>query len=100
MDKKDYILSDEQVSKMATDFKALGDVGRLKIVLSLMSGRKSVGEISGLTGFSQSATSHQLRILKDARILTSEKQGNVNFYQIADEHVKTVIVKSVEHLDC
>ncbi len=95
-----YFLNEEQVFKLVTDFKALGDSGRLKIVLCLMSGRKSVGEISNITGFSQSATSHQLRILKDARILTSEKQGNVNFYQIADEHIKTIISKSVEHLDC
>ena len=100
MDKNLYLLNDEQLFKLVTDFKALGDGGRLKIVLCLMDGRKSVGEISKITGFSQSATSHQLRILKDARILISNKHGNVNFYEIADEHVKTIILKSVEHLDC
>lgn len=100
MDNRQFNLEDDKVLKLVTDFKALGDVGRLKIVLLLMDGKKSVGEISKITGFSQSATSHQLRILKDARILISKKHGNVNFYEISDEHVKTIIIKSVEHLDC
>ena len=100
MDKNKFLLSNEQVFELVTDFKALGDVGRLKIVLCLISGKKSVGEISNLVGLSQSATSHQLRILKEARILRSNKIGTVNMYEIADDHVKTIIEKSVEHLDC
>lgn len=100
MDKNCYLLSDEQVLELVTDFKALGDVGRLKIVLCLLCGKKSVGEISNIVGLSQSATSHQLRILKDARILRANKRGTVNVYEIADDHIKTIIEKSVEHLDC
>ena len=53
MDKNCYLLSDEQVLELVTDFKALGDVGRLKIVLCLLCGKKSVGEISGIVGLSR-----------------------------------------------
>ncbi len=100
MVKNKFLLSKEQITQLVIDFKALGDEGRLKIVLCLLDGKKSVGEISGITGSSQSATSHQLRILKDAKILKCEKQGNANYYFIADSHVKTIIEKSVEHLYC
>ena len=88
------------IEELTRDFKALGDVSRLKILLYLFSGKKSVNEISVAVGLSQSATSHQLRILKDANILTFEKDGNVNYYEIKDEHVKTVITTAVSHLDC
>lgn len=98
--KNKYLLPNDKVFELVTDFKALGDEGRLKIILCLMQGKKSVGEISKETGFSQSATSHQLRILKDARILKVEKRGNLAYYFVADEHVKTIIDKSVEHLEC
>lgn len=97
---ENFDLTNEQLSELVTDFKALGDAGRLKIILFLLGGKKSVGEISLALGYSQSATSHALRILKDAKILSLEKNGNVNYYYIADGHVRTIIEKSIEHLDC
>ena len=100
MEEKSYGLSLARIEELAGDFKALGDVGRLKIILLLLDGKKSVGAISEGVNMSQSATSHQLRILKDAKILKCEKSGNVSYYSIADEHVRTVISTSVKHLDC
>lgn len=100
MDKNNFKVDENQVNELVSDFKALGDVGRLKIVLLLLEGKKSVNEISNAVGLSQSATSHQLRILKDARILRANKQGTINYYEISDHHVKTIIEKSVEHLNC
>mgnify|MGYP003301297844 CR=1 FL=1 len=94
------LLSDSKIMELVTDFKALADQGRLKIVLYLMSGKKSVGDITNAMGASQSATSHQLRILKDAKILQVEKCGNMSYYFVSDDHVKQIIQKSVEHLDC
>lgn len=94
------MLSSEKIIQLVTDFKALADEGRLKIVLLLMQGKKSVGDISKIIGLSQSATSHQLRILKDAKILKVEKCGNMCYYFIADDHVKQIIETSVMHLDC
>lgn len=97
---KSYNLSEEKIEELVVDFKAMGDAGRLKIILELLGGKKSVGEISLACKLSQSATSHALRILKDAKILKSLKDGNVNYYYIADEHVRTIIELSIEHLDC
>lgn len=94
------MLTDEKISELATDFKAISDESRLKIIIYLLDGKKSVGEISTALNMSQSATSHALRILKDARILRCEKFGNVIFYYVADDHVKTIIEKSIEHLEC
>ncbi len=95
-----YNLSVERIDELVKDFKAIGDASRLKIILSLLDGKKSVGEIAVECGFSQSATSHALRILKDAKILNLEKDGNVNYYYVADEHVRTIIEMSIKHLDC
>lgn len=100
MDKMEFLLNKEQLLELVTDFKALGDENRLSIVLLLLNGKKNVSEISKEIKCSQSATSHQLRILKDAKILRCEKSGNENYYFIADNHVKTIIEKSVEHLYC
>ncbi|MBQ3235155.1 MAG: helix-turn-helix transcriptional regulator [Clostridia bacterium] len=100
MEEKIKKLGESEINELVSDYKALGDAGRLKIILYLLGGKKSVGEIAKACCSSQSATSHALRILKDARILKAEKNGNVNYYYLADEHVKTIIETSIEHLDC
>ena len=93
-------LDNAMLSELCIDFKALSDEGRLKILLLLLGGKQNVNAISESVGLSQSATSHQLRILKDAKILKCERVGNVNYYYLADEHVKTLILTAVEHLGC
>lgn len=93
-------LTSEELNEVCLEFKALGDEGRFKILLLLVKGELSVNEISEKTGFSQSATSHQLKILKTAKLLNSRKLGNTVIYFIADEHVRTIIKMSVEHLHC
>ena len=94
------VLTNEKINEIVSDFKCLGDFSRLKIILFLMDGKKSVGEICAHTGFSQSSTSHSLRILKDAKILGVEKCGTTCFYYVLDEHVRTIIKTSIEHRDC
>ncbi|MBE5744222.1 MAG: winged helix-turn-helix transcriptional regulator [Clostridiales bacterium] len=100
MEKEILMLSDEKISELATDFKAISDEGRLKIIIYLLDGKRSVGEISTALNISQSSTSHALRILKDAKILRCEKSGNVIYYYVNDDHVRTIIEKSIEHLEC
>ena len=97
---KEIVLENDKLSELCVDFKALSDEGRLKIILYLLGGKQSVNAISEKVGLSQSATSHQLRILKDARILRCERVGNVSYYYLSDEHVKTLILTAVEHLGC
>ena len=90
-----YDITNEQIEKMCYDFKALADETRIRIILYLLDGEKSVNDISRAISSSQSATSHQLRILKDYHILKCRKQGTVIFYKIADKHVENIIKMSI-----
>lgn len=97
----DYkILNDEELNDICLDFKALGDINRLKISMLLLNGEMCVGAICESIKLSQSATSHQLRILKDAKILKSRKEGNVIYYSLVDNHIKAIIENTIAHLSC
>ncbi len=97
----DYkILNDEELNDICLDFKALGDINRLKISMLLLKGEMCVGAIGESIKLSQSATSHQLRILKDAKILKSRKEGNVIYYSLVDNHIKAIIENTIAHLSC
>ena len=97
---KDKLPTEEELYDISLVFKALGEVNRLKIAVLLLNGERCVSEISESIGLSQSATSHQLRILKDSKILKRRKDGNVIYYAISDEHIRTIIEMSIEHLCC
>ena len=86
--------------KLSKNIKILGDKNRLKILLYLLNGEKCVGDITESVKISQSATSHQLRILKDANILKCKKVGNLIYYSIVDNHVCVLINTLIEHLNC
>ncbi len=91
---------EEKMEKLSKNIKILGDKSRLKIIMNLFDGEKCVGEIVDSVGLSQSATSHQLRILKDANFLKCKKEGNLIYYSIADNHVRVLVKTLIEHLDC
>ena len=81
----------KEITKLANMFSVLGDPTRLKIVLCLMEKEASVTEIVNALGLTQSAVSHQLRILKDAHVLKSDKVGKMVFYSLNDEHVRIIV---------
>lgn len=93
-------LTCEDLEKISNDFKALSDTNRIKIILFLLSGEKSVNAISESVNLSQPATSHHLRVLKNLGILKMTRRANVNYYRVADEHISTIIKMSVMHLSC
>ena len=93
-------LNEDELFEVTSNFKALGDENRFKIVLFLLEEEKNVSQISARLNLSQSATSHQLRILRDARILKSKKVKNEIYYKISDNHVKNIIKITLEHLSC
>ena len=93
-------LTESHLESLCYDFKALSDVNRLKIILFLSGGEQSVNAISQYLNIGQSATSHHLRILKEARIVKLRRVANVNYYYIADEHISMIIEMSIKHLDC
>lgn len=96
---QDIILDDEELIEMAELFKVFGDSTRIKILCILFDGEKCVQEITDAAGASQSAVSHQLRILKQARLVKNRRQGKQVCYCLADDHVKTILGMAREHLE-
>ncbi len=91
-------LSNDNIQNMASLFKLLGDKSRLLIVMACINGEKSVSEIVETTGLSQSLVSHNLKSLKQNRILKSEKKGKFNYYTIDDMHIQHIINDTALHI--
>lgn len=88
----------KKVEKLASMFGLLGDFTRLQIVTLLMNKDANVGDIAKELQMTQSAISHQLRILKDAQILKNNKNGRRVIYSINDDHVSTIIQEGLKHM--
>ena len=99
LDQEDFFLDEDELIEMAELFKMFGDSTRIKILSLLFEGEKCVQEITGASGSSQSAVSHQLRLLKQARLVRSRRSGKQIFYTLADDHVKTILGMAKEHLE-
>ena len=78
-------------------FKALGDPNRLKIVIALAACELCVCDLAALTGSSDSAVSHQLRILRNLKIVRYRREGKIVYYRLDDDHVSALIAQSMEH---
>ena len=89
----------EKVSQMADIFKALSDPSRLKIVLALTSREHCVCDIAVICGQTDSAISHQLRILRTLKIVKNRREGKIIYYSLNDDHVKTLIHMSLDHIN-
>ena len=98
LDPEDFFLDEDELIEMAELFKMFGDSTRIKILSLLFEGEKCVQEITEASGSSQSAVSHQLRLLKQARLVRSRRSGKQIFYTLADDHVKTILGMAKEHL--
>ena len=93
------LLENDAVVYGATQiFDALSDFTRFQILSALLAGSKSVSELQDVCHVSQSAISHQLRILKASRLVSAERKGKQIFYSLADEHVHTIMEMGLEHL--
>ena len=92
------IQSEETVYEMAESFKALADPTRLRILALLYDGERSVGDLAGHLDVSQSAVSHQLRILRTLDIVRYRKDGREVFYALADDHVRDILSRTLEHI--
>ena len=92
------IPAEENIIQMVDIFKALSDPTRLKIVLSLLHQEHCVCDIAVLCKSTDSAISHQLRILRTMKILKNRREGRIIYYSIDDEHVSTLIKVSLEHV--
>ena len=86
------------LSQLAQMFKLLGDPTKMRIVHLLQGSPCKVGEITKTLGMTPSAISHQLRILKDAAIVKSQKNGRMVTYSLSDDHVRKIIEIGLLHM--
>lgn len=94
------MLSDDKIEEMSARFKALSEPSRLKILLALAEGELCVEHITEAVGGNQSAVSHQLKTLKDNKIIKSRRDGKKILYSVSDGHILIMIEVAKEHLNC
>ena len=91
--------ADSDIADAAEVFSLLADPGRLRLLTVLRTGEASVGQLAGLAGMSESATSHALRLLRAHRIVQVRRAGRMAFYRLADEHVRVLLDSALEHAE-
>ena len=94
----DGLPNEELLYDLADLFKVFSDTTRIKILFTLIDGDRNVSEIAELVGATQSAVSHQLRILKQARLVRFTRHGKNIHYSLADNHVFAVLAQGLSHV--
>ncbi len=90
--------ANEDITQLADIFKALSDPSRLKIVLALLNQEHCVCDIAAICGQTDSAVSHQLRLLRTLKIVKNRRDGKTIYYSIDDDHVVSLINMSLHHV--
>ena len=95
----DQVPTEEELYDLAELFKVFGDSTRIKILYVLVESDMSVGDIAQALNMSQSSISHQLRVLKQSRLVRFRREGKNIVYSLADDHVHTIMSQGLEHLE-
>ena len=90
--------NNELFEQLADLYKIFADSSRVKILVALTQSEMCVGEISEFLSITQSAVSHQLRILKTSNLVKCRRNGKTIIYSLADEHIKAIIDCGMEHI--
>ena len=90
---------DEELYELAELYRVFGDSTRIKILYVLFESEMCVCDIAQVLGMTVSAISHQLKVLKQARLVKHRKDGKTVFYSLADDHVRTLIDQGVAHVN-
>ena len=88
----------ELLDDLAELYKIFGDSTRIKILYTLFTEERGVGDIARLLGMTMSAISHLLRILKQARLVKPRREGKMVYYALADDHVRTIFAQGLDHI--
>lgn len=91
--------ADEILYDIAELFKVFGDSTRIKIICALFEKELCVGDLSAVLNVSQSAISHQLRTLKQARLVKFRRDGKVIYYSLDDDHIKNIFDAGYQHVN-
>ena len=90
---------EDELYDLAELFKVFGDSTRIRILFVLFEAEVCVCDLAEALNMTQSAISHQLRILKQSKLVTSRRDGKQVFYSLADGHVRTIIAQGREHIE-
>lgn len=96
---KKRIPQDEMIYDLAEFFKVFADSTRMKIIYALMENELCVCDIANIVQTTQSAISHQLRLLKQAKLVKFRKEGKVVYYSLDDDHISQIVRKGREHIE-
>ena len=100
VEKVEGVMPDEQqLLDLSEFFKIFGDSTRIKILYVLSQSEMCVCDIATLLGMTQSAISHQLRVLKQMDLVKNRREGKTVFYSLADGHIKTILSQGIEHIN-
>lgn len=94
----DGLDAEKTVNELAELFKIFGDPTRIRILYAMLDTERCVNDIAGLLDMSQSSVSHQLRILKDSKLVKSRREGKLVFYAPDDDHVRAILNMGMEHV--
>ena len=98
LEKKESMPDDTTLYNLADFFKIFGDSTRMRILFAIDGAPLCVCDIAALLGMTKSAVSHQLKILRQSDLITYKKSGKNVFYTLADDHVRDIIEKALEHI--
>ncbi len=90
---------EDEMYDLAELFKCFGDSTRVRILCVLLQGEFCVGDIAEALNMTQSAVSHQLKLLKQAKLIAGKREGKQILYSLADDHVRSIINIGLEHIE-
>lgn len=99
IDMLEQMPEETEISDLADLFKVFGDSTRLRILFVLFETEACVGDLADSLNMNQSAISHQLKVLKQNKLVKTRRDGKSIFYSLADEHVRNIIAMGREHIE-
>jgi ArsR family transcriptional regulator len=97
--RRQILMSDRTVHALADTFRVLGDPSRVRILDALSGGELCVCDIAGLAGISESAVSHQLRLLRGMRLVRPRRAGRLVYYALDDQHIIELLRQPLTHVE-
>lgn len=97
-DARKNALASATIEDLCQTFKALGDLSRLKILWALEHNEMCVCDLAALLELTESAVSHQLRLLRTLRLVKNRREGTILYYRLADDHVSELVEIALEHI--
>lgn len=95
---EDEMPGEETIRELADFYKVFGDATRVRILCVLLRAEVCVCDLAEILGMTQSAISHQLRILKQMKLVKNRREGKTVYYSLADGHIQTIISQGMEHI--